>query len=203
MIELIHDELISLIILYMSINELHIMKQLNYKFKNLIHDMILIEKFYKKLLIRRCHIYGNKYFVSLIGKNINNLLYFNSLRSGYNIFDIAVYCGNDELLLLKKEFPNIKHTRITIDSVVKNGHTDTLKLLIKKFPDIYPTYFTIDYAVSNGYNDILMLLMNAFPGIEGTCHEFDGAAKNEHNDTLMLLKKLFPCLGDHFMRFQK
>lgn len=108
----ISDDSIHVIMQYSNADVLLNLRQLNYRLNRLINDRILITKIFNfsRLPNSKRTKYINKYAALKIVKNIDELLFFGSFCD-INIFDIAASCGrNDLLLILKKEFPNIKGT---------------------------------------------------------------------------------------------
>lgn len=174
MMDQIPNELIHIIITYLTFNDINKMKQLSNKINKMVDDELLIDKYYnERITSKDKFIYDRDSFVKLVGKNINNLLFFQSIcindihKVDYP-YKIAAFCGNNELiLLLKNEFPNIKYTSEAFIIAANFCHKDTLLLLKKEFSpiselDLYHAFF----ATNN--KDIKLLLKNEFIDCEGS-----------------------------------
>ena len=98
------------------------------------------------------------------------------MKKQYSVFS---YADTDTLMLLKREFPEIKPLW-AFHLAAENGLNDTLILLKREFSEIESVEndIGIKCAAENGHNDTLMLLKKEFPGIKGTSEALYRAAGN-------------------------
>lgn len=76
------------------------------------------------------HYERNEKFFSFVCKNVSNLLFFRSINKTVNMVDIAARGGhNDLLMLIKKEFSDVKGTDAALYWATKHGYDDTIILL--------------------------------------------------------------------------